>query len=101
MSLYRVWVEASARGEILDMPGNVRQRVRRAVAALADQPRPNNSRPLTSPEGTTLELRRIRIDDWRVVYAIDEEDSSVGVYAVRCRPPYNYSDLAELLGPPV
>ena len=44
-----------------------------------------------------LELRRLRIERWRVVYMIDEEWELVTVLAVRKRPPYDYEDLEELL----
>jgi mRNA interferase RelE/StbE len=43
------------------------------------------------------ELRRIRIDRWRIIYAITEEDAAIDILAVRRRPPYDYGDLAELL----
>jgi len=43
-----------------------------------------------------LELRRLRIERWRVVY-MDEEWELVTVLAVRKRPPYDYEDLEELL----
>jgi mRNA-degrading endonuclease RelE of RelBE toxin-antitoxin system len=33
----------------------------------------------------------------RIVYAIDEEEIVVDVMAVRQRPPYDYSDLNELI----
>jgi mRNA interferase RelE/StbE len=42
-------------------------------------------------------VRRLRLDKWRVVYAITEEDKAVDVLAVRKRPPYDYSDLEKLL----
>jgi mRNA-degrading endonuclease RelE of RelBE toxin-antitoxin system len=44
-----------------------------------------------------VELRRIRIDRWRVVYVIESDLSLVTVLAVRKRPPYQYEDLEELL----
>jgi mRNA interferase RelE/StbE len=44
-----------------------------------------------------LELRRLRIERWRVVYVIDEEWELVTILAVRQRPPYDYEDLEELL----
>ena len=96
----RVWTEPSARDEIKRLPGHVRQRVRRVVKALADDPRPPRSWSLTSPVGVDmgdLELRRLRIDHWRVVYVVDEEWELVTVLAVRKRPPYDYGDLEELL----
>ena len=96
----RVWTEPSARDEIKELPGHVRQRVRRVVKALADDPRPPKSQSLTPPASVDLgdlELRRLRIERWRVVYVIDEEWELVTVLAVRKRPPYDYEDLEELL----
>jgi mRNA interferase RelE/StbE len=39
---------------------------------------------------------RLRIDNWRIIYAIREADYTVGVIAVRKRPLYDYEDLQEL-----
>jgi mRNA interferase RelE/StbE len=45
-----------------------------------------------------VEARRLRLDQWRVVYTIDAEWDVIPVLAVRKRPPYNYEDLAALMG---
>jgi len=43
------------------------------------------------------EPRRLRIENWRVVYAVIETDVRlVAIVAVRRRPPYDYKDLPEL-----
>ncbi len=68
MSKYRLWLEDEAKSEIRALPGNVRQRIKRAIEALAEDPRPHNSHILEAPEGITLELRRIRLDKWRILY---------------------------------
>ncbi|WP_423224796.1 type II toxin-antitoxin system RelE family toxin [Candidatus Amarolinea aalborgensis] len=47
--------------------------------------------------GLAQEVRRLRLDKWRVVYAITEVESIVDVLAVRRRPPYDYGDLNALL----
>lgn len=52
---------------------------------------------MTAPPDMTVELRRIRLDDWRIVYLIDEAESAVGVLTVRQRPPYDYADLTEVV----
>jgi mRNA interferase RelE/StbE len=78
------------------LPGNVRQRVKRAIDGLADEPRPAGSTVLDVP-GLPSELRRLRLDQWRVVYAIDETEQTIDVLAVRKRPPYDYGDLQELI----
>ncbi len=44
-----------------------------------------------------VELRRIRMERWRIVYAVCDEEQWVWVLAVRRRPPYNYNDLPELI----
>jgi mRNA interferase RelE/StbE len=96
LSAYRVYVIPSAWREIRNLPGHVRQRVRRAVGALADEPRPAQSKRLEITE-VGREARRIRLGDWRILYAIVERDKLVGVVGVRKRPPYDYGDLAALL----
>ena len=47
------------------------------------------------PKG--LELRRLRINRWRMVYVVEPALSLVTVLAIRKRPPYQYEDLEELL----
>ncbi len=42
-------------------------------------------------------MRRLRLDRWRVIYVVDDNWEEVGVLAIRKRPPYDYSDLDELL----
>ena len=94
---YQLWIRDEAKAEIRGLPGHVRQRIRRAVQSLGSEPRPHYSRKLRAPEGIELEIRRLRLERWRVVYVVDEEWSEVGVLAVRKRPPYDYKDLPELL----
>jgi mRNA interferase RelE/StbE len=96
MSRYAVFVAPGAWKEMKGLPGNVRQRVRRAVDALAANPRPHRSRMLDVPD-LWPELHRLRLDRWRIVYAISEEERVVDVLAVRKRPPYDYGDLENLL----
>lgn len=94
---YHLWIKNEAKSEVRKLPGNMRQRIRRAIKDLADDPRPSYSRQMRSPEGIEQEVRRIRLDPWRVIYVVDEEFSEVGVLAVRKRPPYDYKDLLSLL----
>jgi mRNA interferase RelE/StbE len=96
MSPYRVYVTSEALAEIKDLPGNVRQRIRQAIRALADQPQPVQSKQLQFTL-VDRQLFRIRLDNWRIVYAITESENAVDVLAVRKRPPYDYGDLAQLL----
>jgi len=44
-----------------------------------------------------MELHRIRIASWRIVYLIEEGWKLISVLAIRKRPPYQYNDLDELI----
>jgi mRNA interferase RelE/StbE len=96
VSRYQVYVTPAALREAKDLPGNMRQRIKRAIAALAENPRPPESRALEGFDVET-EIRRLRLDKWRVIYVVTETDQAVGVLAVRKRPPYDYGDLGELI----
>ena len=95
---YRIYVIPEAWNEIKELPGNVRQRVRQAIGQLAAEPRPSNSKPLeTQGQDLPRELRRLRMDRWRIVYVVTDGERTVDVLAVRKRPPYDYGDLERLL----
>ena len=109
MSLYTVYITPTAWDEVQSLPGHMRQRVRRAITELADQPRPADSKALVYPiqeevrdeedqsQEPAHELRRVRLDRWRIVYAITESDQTIDILTVRKRPPYDYGDLERLL----
>jgi mRNA interferase RelE/StbE len=96
VSRYKLFVTPAAWKEMKSLPGNVRQRVRKAVTALGANQRPPKSKVLDVP-GLQVEVRRLRLDRWRIVYAVTEADGIVDVLAVRKRPPYDYGDLEALL----
>ena len=99
MSQFRVYVTPEALAEIKDLPGNVRQRIRQAIKELVRQPHPKQSKQLQFDD-PDHQLFRIRMDTWRIVYAVTESDCVIDVLAVRKRPPYDYGDLALLLDEP-
>jgi mRNA interferase RelE/StbE len=112
---YTIYVSPAALHDIKDLPGNMRQRVRRAISDLATNPRPNDSKDLALPDtifvdtqestrttanipnSAPFEVRRLRIDRWRIIYFVHDIDELIDVVAVRKRPPYDYGDLAQLL----
>ena len=96
MSAYTVFVSRDAWSEIKALPGNIRQRTRKAIDSLAENQRPAASKALDLAE-PGVELRRLRLDRWRIVYAVTEAEQVVDVLAVRKRPPYDYGDLERLL----
>jgi mRNA interferase RelE/StbE len=93
---YTVYVTPDAWKDVNGLPGNVRQRVKRAIEALAREPRPARSKELSIPD-VDWEVRRLRLDNWRIVYGVAEADRIVDVLAVRKRPPYDYGDIEQLL----
>lgn len=102
MASYRVEVDRQVKKEVRRLPGHVRQRVIRNLQDLQKSPRPQSSRPLDAAKanvelGSGVELRRVRIMSWRIVYLIEDELKLISVLAVRKRPPYQYDDLAELI----
>jgi mRNA interferase RelE/StbE len=99
MSRYTVYVLPDEFRRIKQLPGNVRQRVKNVIDKRADDPRPTQSKKLdvAGAEDPTREVRRVRLDNWRIVYVISEQEKAVDVVAVRKRPPCDYGDLGEIL----
>lgn len=97
MSVYTVYVTPTALKEIKDLPGHMRQRVKRAIDELDDNPHPAGSKRLEIPETIPVEVWRIRLEKWRIVYMITEIEKIIDVVAVRRRPPYDYGDVETLL----
>ena len=96
MSPYKVYVTPQALEEIKNLPGNVRQRLRKIIRELATQPKPDQARLLQYPL-ENRQLYRIRMDNWRIVYSIIDSEQIIDVLAIRRRPPYDYGDLTALL----
>jgi mRNA interferase RelE/StbE len=93
---YAVDISPPAQDEIRRLPGHVRQRVRQAIRSFADDPRPSHTQQLDF-QLAAGEARRLRLGNWRIVYAVVETDVHlVAIVAVRKRPPYDYDDLPEL-----
>lgn len=102
MDSYQVEITDGARREIRSLPGHLRQRVIRALRDLSVAPRPPGSRPLTIEKAgmvlpLEVELQRLRIDAWRIIYLIDDGSALITVLGVRRRPPYQYEDLKLLI----
>ena len=95
---YNLLIEPAAHAERRKLPGHLRQRVKQAITNLAIQPRPHRSEILDISEldvPKNVELRRIRIDKWRLIYAVNDKEQWVWVWGIRERPPYDYQDLGE------
>jgi mRNA interferase RelE/StbE len=78
---YRVVFARSARRELEGLEATVARRIISRVEALASDPRPHGCVKLQG----AADLWRIRIGDYRVVYAIDDNAHLVDVRIVRHR----------------
>jgi mRNA interferase RelE/StbE len=81
MAEYKITFARSARKELESLPASVVRRVFTKIEALANEPRPKGCRKL---QGET-DLWRIRVGDYRVIYAIYDDKKSVDIIAVRHR----------------
>ena len=75
------------------LPGHMRQRVKRAIYALTDNPRPPEAKTL---DGEQAGYYRLRIDLYRVIYTIQEEIITVVIVRVAKRDQATYIGLPSL-----
>lgn len=74
---HRVSIVRSAQKELLALPKSVRGRVQEKLLALASWPRPRGSKKLRETN-----KYRIRVRDYRVVYAVDDRRRRVLILAI-------------------
>lgn len=89
-----VALHPNALDDLQRLPGNIRRRLILEMDRLEKNPRPGNSK-LLALKNEKREIRRLRIDQWRVLYWIREDQPIV--FAIRKRPPYDYVDLTDLI----
>ncbi len=69
MAVYRVEFEKAVGRALKRLDKPVQRRVFVAIAALAEDPRPPGAEMLSGSEG----LFRIRVGDYRVIYAVEDD----------------------------
>ena len=79
--MYRIIFTSSAARELRKLSKPLRQRIGTAIDAIQDNPRPSGVRKLVGYQ----KLYRIRVGEYRVVYAIEDEIRVVRVTRVRHR----------------
>lgn len=72
---YTIIIVRPAQKEIRALDQTVRARILQALHSLADNPRPPNCRKLVGAQNRW----RIRVNDYRVVYEINDDDSIVTI----------------------
>lgn len=87
---YRLKITRSVLREIERLPGNMRQRIRRAIAHLCENPRPPESKQM---EGELSAFYRMRLEEYRIIYRIDDDIVQIEIVRVTKRSPRTYEGL--------
>lgn len=85
---YRIEIVRAARKQLLSLPRQAQVAIAKAIDRLANIPRPSNCKKL---RGT--ELWRLKLERFRVVYAIDDKSRLVKVVKVALRREDTYQGL--------
>ncbi len=75
---YRIDYTDEARLALRTLPGRYRQRARKIIEALVDNPWPSHANALRELPNCF----RIRVDGWRIVYRVKDESSVVVILRV-------------------
>ena len=81
MSAYFVALLPAARRDLKRLPTEVHQRIVAAVSKLEENPRPPGSKKLVGSENEW----RLRVGDYRVLYAVEDADRQVLIARVAHR----------------
>jgi len=81
MADYHIAFARSARKELESLSAKLVQRIFPTIEDLAREPRPKGCKKLA----TEKNLWRIRVGDYRVIYAIDDDKEAIDIIAVRHR----------------
>lgn len=72
------------------LPGHIRQRIKRAIYSLTENPRPKEAKEM---DGELTGYYRLRIDLYRVIYTIQEEIVTIIIVRVTRRDHDTYQGL--------
>ena len=85
----RLELTARAQHELDELRGGDFERVVAAIQGLKENPRPQGVKKLRGP------IYRIRVGDWRVIYAVFDKDGLVIVGKVARRGKHTYEGVEE------
>ena len=74
---YRVLIVPSAEKELNALPLVARQRLRKKIASLSNEPRPRGTKKLEDED-----LYRVRVGDYRILHRISDKERLVTILAV-------------------
>lgn len=82
---YHVTFRATAEKSLEKLPQSAQTRLVAKAIGLADDPRPHGSVKLAGAAGHNIDLWRVRVGDYRMVYAIDDVARVVDIRIVAHR----------------
>jgi mRNA interferase RelE/StbE len=88
--VYRVELSSRAQHELKELPGKEFDHVVAALRGLRNNPRPLGVKKLRGP------IHRIRVGDWRIIYAVFDKDGLVIVGKIARRSEKTYNKLDRL-----
>jgi mRNA interferase RelE/StbE len=80
-SSWQVIIHRKAERVLKRLDGDMLERIRRAIRGLASEPRPPGYKKLTGYEN----LYRTRVGDWRIIYAIEDDQLIILVLEISSR----------------
>jgi len=81
MGAWEIHIHRRAESVLERLPRDVFKRIDKAISSLADDPKPRGSRKLRGRQNRY----RIRVGDWRIVYAIEKEELIVLILEIATR----------------
>jgi mRNA-degrading endonuclease RelE of RelBE toxin-antitoxin system len=87
---YRLKILPEAKRSLRQMPPQLAELASETILELAEDPFPPDSKPLVRQ---LQDRYRVRVNGWRIIYAVNERDRVVAVLAVRPRDKQTYLNL--------
>lgn len=88
---YRLRYAEEADRALRTVPGAYRQRIRREIEGLAEQPKPHYAEVLRAP---LVDYYKIKLDAWRLIYQVHEDAGEVWIRRIRQKTgPETYEGL--------
>ncbi|HUV44648.1 MAG TPA: type II toxin-antitoxin system RelE/ParE family toxin [Dehalococcoidales bacterium] len=78
--MYRLEISHTAHRQIRQLPAQTQERINRAIAHLAENPRPPGAKKLTARDGY-----KVRVGDYRILFQVDDGAKVVIIYRVMSR----------------
>ena len=89
--MYQLKISREVKRTIDNLPGNMRQRIRQAIGELTRNPRPPDAKRMT---GDLSGYYRLSLENYRIVYTVDDDIVLVELIRIAKRTPRTYDDLS-------